>query len=69
MTDMQFGEAEELKQNDDDDAQIAEQDEMEYFMREEAERDERQREWAEEAHRAMFRDRDARIDGGLEVTE
>lgn len=53
MTDMQFGESEELKQNDDDDAQIAEQEEMEYFMREEAERDARERMWADEAHKVM----------------
>lgn len=30
-----------------------EAEEMEYFMREEAERDERERQWAEEAHKRM----------------
>ena len=34
-------------------ADLDEQDEMEYFMREEAERDDRERMWAEEAHKQM----------------
>ena len=33
--------------------EVAEDEEMEYFMREEAERDERERMWADEAHKQM----------------
>ena len=33
--------------------EVAEDEEMEYFMREEAEKDERERYWAEEAHKLM----------------
>lgn len=53
MDDYQFAMSEEEQAEIDEMNALAEQDEMEYYMREEAERDEREREWAEEAHKAM----------------
>lgn len=53
MDNYHLTQAEELQQNDEDDAQVKDMDDMEEFIKQERERDERERMWAEAAHKLM----------------